>query len=284
MNDVSGLLLVHAHPDDEIISTGATIARYTAAGAGVCLVTCTRGEYGEIVDDELVASGSWSPERLGEHRMGEMKAALAQLGNPNFEWLGGAGRWWDSGMVGTPQNDGPRAFYRADPAETTRALVEILRRERPAVVVTYDQNGGYGHPDHIQAHRVTMDSIDPAADPEFAPELGQPWQVRKVYWAVVPRENMRQIAEMGGMELSDLMPGVPYDQITARVDGRELVSTKRAALIAHRSQVDLSKGMFSMIANRPEFGYEHFQLVRGERGPAGPGEYGWEDDLFAGLG
>lgn len=246
-------------------------------------MTCTRGEYGEIVDDELAASGTWTPERLAEHRMGEMKAALAQLGNPNFEWLGGAGRWWDSGMIGTPQNDDPRAFWRADPEETTSALVEILRRERPAVVVTYDQNGGYGHPDHVQAHRVTMASIDPAADPEFAPELGEPWQVRKVYWSVIPRESVRQIAEMGGLEFSELMPGVPYDQITARVDGRDLLSTKLAALTAHKSQVDLSKGVMSLFANRPEFGLEHFQLVRGERGPAGPGEYGWEDDLFAGL-
>lgn len=274
---------MHAHPDDEAISTGATIARYTAAGVRVCLVTCTRGEYGEIVDDEMAASGSWSPERLAEQRMTEMKDALAQLGNPNFEWLGGAGRWWDSGMVGVPQNDGPRAFHRADPEEATLALVEILRRERPAVVVTYDENGGYGHPDHIQAHRVTMASIDPAADPAYAPELGEPWQVRKVYWSVIPREAMQQIAEMGGTELSDMMPGVPSDEITARVDGRELVATKRAVLAAHRSQVDLSQGLLSVIANRPEFGFEHFQLVRGERGPAGPGEHGWEDDLFAGL-
>lgn len=277
------LLLVHAHPDDEAIPTGATIARYAAEGVPVCLVTCTRGERGEVVSDELAHLRTAEPDELGRHRAGELAAALGELGVRRHVWLGGAGRWWDSGMVGTPENDDPRAFARANPAEPVRALVEVLRAERPTVVVADDENGSYGHPDHIQAHRVTMAALGPAADPEYAPELGQPWQVSKVYWTAIPREAVLRMAETMGFEIADDMPGVPDDLITAQVDGRKYLDAKIAALRAHRSQVNLENGFFGRIIATPEFGLEHFRLVRGQRGPAGPTEQGWEDDLFAGL-
>jgi N-acetyl-1-D-myo-inositol-2-amino-2-deoxy-alpha-D-glucopyranoside deacetylase len=161
--------------------------------------------------------------------------------------------------------------------------VALLRRARPQVVVTYDPHGGYGHPDHIQAHRVTMAALDPAADPDYAPELGEPWQVSKVYWSVIPRAAVLRLAEDAGFEISDDMPGVPDEVITAQLDGQRYVAAKVAALRAHRSQVDLENGFFAKFAHRPEFGVEHYQLVRGERGPAGPSPQGWEDDLFAGL-
>ncbi|MBB6373746.1 N-acetyl-1-D-myo-inositol-2-amino-2-deoxy-alpha-D-glucopyranoside deacetylase [Pseudonocardia eucalypti] len=278
------LMLVHAHPDDEAIPTGATIARYAAEGVRVCLVTCTRGERGEIVEPERDRLGALTPEKLAIHRETELADAVELLGIARHEWLGGAGRWWDSGMVGTPENEDPRAFARADPAETTREMVRLLREERPEVVVTYDEHGGYGHPDHIQAHRVTMAALDPAADPDYAPELGEPWRVGKAYWSVIPREAVLRMVEEFDFPISDDMPGVPDEVITARVDGRDYRETKVAALRAHRSQVDLVSGFFRFIVERPEFGYEHFQLVRGERGPAGANEQGWEDDLFAGLG
>jgi N-acetyl-1-D-myo-inositol-2-amino-2-deoxy-alpha-D-glucopyranoside deacetylase len=277
------LLLVHAHPDDEAIPTGATIARYAAEGVPVCLVTCTRGEHGEIVTDELAYLRTVEPEELGKHREGELAAALAELGVRRHVWLGGAGRWWDSGMVGTPENEDPRAFARANPAEAVRALVEVLRVERPTVVVTYDENGAYGHPDHIQAHRVTMAALGPAADPDYAPELGQPWQVPKVYWSAIPRAAVLRMAETIGFEIADEMPGVADDVITAQIDGRAYLPAKIAALRAHRSQVNLETGFFSELVKREEFGFEHYQLVRGVRGPAGASEQGWEDDLFAGL-
>lgn len=278
------LLLVHAHPDDEVIGTGATMARYAADGARVCLVTCTRGERGEIVADDLAWLRDADSGALGHHRESELAAALRELGDPGQVWLGGAGHWWDSGMAGTPDNEDPRAFARADPAETTRAMVELLRAERPGVVVTYDRNGGYGHPDHIAAHRVTMAALDPAADPDYAPELGEPWRVGKVYWSVIPRSTvLRMVAEFD-FPIADEMPGLPDDEITAQVDGRAFHPAKIAALRAHRSQVNLDTGLFALFTQREDFALEHFRLVRGERGSAGPTPQGWEDDLFAGLG
>jgi N-acetyl-1-D-myo-inositol-2-amino-2-deoxy-alpha-D-glucopyranoside deacetylase len=282
VSDEHGLLVVHAHPDDEAIGTGATMAHYAKQGVPVCLVTCTRGEHGEVVVDDLAELRN-DPDRLGRHREVELADALDELGVLGHVWLGGVGRWWDSGMVGTPENDDPRAFARADPAATTRAMVEVLRRERPSVVVCYDERGGYGHPDHIQAHRVTMAALDPAADPDYAPELGEPWRVPKVYWQVIPRSRVLAMAETIGFKLADAMPGVSDETITARIDGRAHLDAKVAALRAHRSQVDLTNGFFAQLVRIPEFAVEHFQLVRGRRGPAGPSEQGWEDDLFAGL-
>jgi N-acetyl-1-D-myo-inositol-2-amino-2-deoxy-alpha-D-glucopyranoside deacetylase len=281
-DDEHGLLVVHAHPDDEAIGTGATMAHYAKQGVPVCLVTCTRGEHGEVVTDDLAELRD-DPERLGRHREAELAEALDALGVRSHVWLGGLGRWWDSGMAGTPENDDPRAFARADPAETTRAMVEVLRRERPSVVVCYDERGGYGHPDHIQAHRVTMAALDPAADPNYAPELGEPWRVPKVYWQVIPRTRVLALAETMGFELAEAMPGVSDETITAQIDGHAYLDAKVAALEAHRSQVDLTDGFFAQLVRIPEFAVEHFQLVRGGRGPAGPSEQGWEDDLFAGL-
>lgn len=283
MTDSRRLLVVHAHPDDEAIPTGATMARYAAEGAEVHLVTCTRGEHGEIVDEALADLRTAGPEGLGKHRETELAAALAELGVRGHDWLGGAGRWWDSGMVGTPENDDPRSFHRADPAETTAAMVEVFRRVRPTVLVAYDENGGYGHPDHIQAHKVAMAALGPAADPGYAPELGRPWRVEKVYWSVIPREVVERLSVEAGFEIADDMPGVPDGVITAQIDGRRYLPSKIAALRAHRSQVNLEDGFFSRFAQRPEFGLEHYQLVGGTRGPAGAGVHGWEDDLFAGL-
>nr|WP_245645948.1 N-acetyl-1-D-myo-inositol-2-amino-2-deoxy-alpha-D-glucopyranoside deacetylase [Pseudonocardia acaciae] len=278
------LLLVHAHPDDEAIPTGATMARYAAEGVPVTLVTCTRGEHGEVVTDDLAYLRTADPDELGKHREGELAAALAELGVHRHAFLGGAGRWWDSGMAGTPENEDPRAFARADLAEAVRALVEVLRAERPTVVVTDNENGSYGHPDHIQAHRVTMAALGPAADPGYAPELGEPWRVRKVYWTAIPRAAVLRMAEEIGFEIAEDMPGVPDEAIAARIDGRDYLPAKIAALGAHRSQVNLDEGFFADLVKREEFGLEHFQLARGERGPAGRGsEHGWEDDLFAGL-
>ncbi len=283
MSDSRRLLLVHAHPDDEAIPTGATMARYAAQGVQVCLVTCTRGEHGEVVAEELAGLRVGGPEALGRHREGELAAALAELGVYRHHWLGGAGRWWDSGMAGTPENADPRAFARAEPDEAVREVVAILRRERPHVVITDNDQGSYGHPDHIQAHRVTAAAVPRAADPGYAAELGGPWEVAKVYWSALPRSAVQRLVDQGVWEIGAEMPGVPDAEIAARIDGRDYLDAKVAALRAHRSQVNLDDGMFAHIVRAPEFGLEHFQLARGPRGPAAVGEHGWEEDLFAGL-
>ena len=277
------LLLVHAHPDDESIMTGATMIRYAQQGATVVLVTCTRGEAGEIVAPDLARLRDADPDGLGLHRETELAEALAVLGTARHYWLGGRRRWRDSGI---PAQEDPDSFAAANPDEAVRAMVEILRAERPQVVITYDPTGGYGHPDHIQANRVTMGALDPAADAGYAPELGAPWQVAKVYWMTLSRTTMAAVANAGLLPASNGIP-IPYsspdEEITAVVDGREYLSAKVAALRAYRSQVDLQVGLFAALATRPEFAVEHYVLVRGDRGP-GSGPYSWEQDLFAGVG
>src|SRR5436309_2397678 len=139
------ILFVHAHPDDESIGTGATMAKYAAAGTQVCLVTCTLGEEGDIIPDELRYLAPDKEDRLGEYRIGELDAACAALGVSDHRFLGGPGRWRDSGMMGMAANDDPRSFWQADLDEAAGALLEIVREVRPQVMVTYDANGLYGH-------------------------------------------------------------------------------------------------------------------------------------------
>jgi N-acetyl-1-D-myo-inositol-2-amino-2-deoxy-alpha-D-glucopyranoside deacetylase len=274
------LLLVHAHPDDESSMTGATMISYARRGATVVLVTCTRGEVGEIVAPELAGLRDTGPDGLALRREAELAEALAVLGTTRHHWLGGRGRWRDSGI---PADGHPGSFAHANLDEAVYALVEILRAERPQVVVTYDAGGGYGHPDHIQANRVTMAALDPAANPGFAPELGAPWQVAKVYWMTLPRRVIQLALDAGVLSsLDDVPHSLPDEEITAVLDGREYLGAKVAALRAHRSQVDLENGILAPFAKMPEFALEHYVLVRGERG-TGSGPYGWEDDLFAGL-
>jgi N-acetyl-1-D-myo-inositol-2-amino-2-deoxy-alpha-D-glucopyranoside deacetylase len=163
-----GLLLVHAHPDDESIETGATMARYAAAGVPVTLVTCTLGELGEIIPADLAYLGAGRGELLGKYRMGELDAACAALGVPDHRFLGGPGRWRDSGMIGLPSNDDPGSFWQADLDEAALDLVAIIREVRPRVMVSYDDRGFYGHPDHVQAHRVAWRAFQLAGDPALA--------------------------------------------------------------------------------------------------------------------
>jgi N-acetyl-1-D-myo-inositol-2-amino-2-deoxy-alpha-D-glucopyranoside deacetylase len=288
------LLLVHAHPDDETIGTGAVMARYAAEGAQVTLVTCTLGEEGEVLVPALAHLAKAEGDQLGGYRVLELTEAMRALGVTDHRFLGGPGRWRDSGMMGLPENDAPRAFWRADLAEATRELVAIVREVRPQVLVTYDENGGYGHPDHIQAHRVAMAAVDAAADPAFAPETGEPWAVAKVYWTAVPRsalqrgiELMIEAGESGffGTDSVDDLPFVLDDElVTAGIDGREYLPAKLAAMRAHATQISADGPFFSLAEKVGEeaFGIEYFRLVRGRPAPAG-GPDGRETDLFAGL-
>ncbi|MEU9784007.1 N-acetyl-1-D-myo-inositol-2-amino-2-deoxy-alpha-D-glucopyranoside deacetylase [Streptomyces phaeochromogenes] len=282
------LLLVHAHPDDEAINNGATMARYAAEGAHVTLVTCTLGQRGEVIPPGLA---HLSGEALGDHRLAELAAAMGELGVGDFRSLGGPGRYHDSGMMGLPDNDDPRCFWQADVDEAATDLVRVIREVRPQVLVTYDTNGGYGHPDHIQAHRVAMRAADLAAEPGFGPELGEPWTIAKIYWNRVPRP----VAEEGFARLKDVLdelpfpasaavddvPGVVDDSlITTEIDGTPFAAAKAAAMRAHATQIEVVEPWFAL-SNRlaqPLFVVEYYELVRGEReGPAR------ETDLFAGT-
>jgi N-acetyl-1-D-myo-inositol-2-amino-2-deoxy-alpha-D-glucopyranoside deacetylase len=280
------ILFVHAHPDDEAIGTGATMAHYAATGAHVTLVTCTLGEEGEIHLPELAGLGATEADQLGGYRYVELQRACAALGVADHRFLGGAGRYRDSGMMGLPSNDAPRAFWGADLDEAAGLLLEVIRETRPQVAVTYDPNGFYGHPDHIQAHRVTMRAVELAGAEGVAPD--------KVYWTAVPRSVLEAgVKEFAGSannpfegitDIDDLPFGTPDAEITARVDGHEYAAAKVAAMRAHASQIPDASWLFSVAGNfGAEFmGVEYFQLVTGRRGPgAGPG--GWEADLFAGV-
>jgi N-acetyl-1-D-myo-inositol-2-amino-2-deoxy-alpha-D-glucopyranoside deacetylase len=287
--------LVHAHPDDETISTGATMAHYAAAGAHVTLVTCTLGEEGEIHVPELAGLAADQADQLGGYRIGELRAAMAVLGVTDLRFLGGAGRYRDSGMMGTPANEHPRAFWNADLDEAVAHAVAVVREVRPQVVVTYDENGGYGHPDHIQAHRVAMAAVDAAADPGYRPDLGEAWTTAKVYWCCVPRSVLQQGIDAlaaagesffeGVTDAADIPFAVPDEDVAAAVDGRDFVSHKHDAMRAYPTQIMVDGPFFALSNNLGQevLGTEYYRLVRGERGPAGGGPHEWEDDLFAGL-
>ena len=288
------LLLVHAHPDDETIGTGATMAHYAADGALVTLVTCTLGEEGEVLVPELAHLASDQQDGLGQHRIGELAVAMEALGVTDHRFLGGPGRFRDSGMIGTPQNERPDTFWRADLTEAVAALVQVVREVRPQVFVTYDEKGGYGHPDHIQAHRVAVAAFTAAADPAFAPELGEPWRASKLYYGAFPlsflQAGIDQLKASGetnffGVDAAeDLGFGNPDEDITTEIDARDFLDHKVAAMRAHRTQIELD-GPFFALSNKigqKAFGIEHYILALGERGP-GEGTNGRETDLFAGI-
>jgi N-acetyl-1-D-myo-inositol-2-amino-2-deoxy-alpha-D-glucopyranoside deacetylase len=280
------ILFVHAHPDDEAIGTGATMAYYAAAGVRVTLVTCTLGEEGEIHVPALAGLAAAEADQLGGYRIGELAEACAALGVTDHRFLGGAGRFRDSGMMGLPTNDHPRAFWRADLDTAAELLLEVIRETRPQVAVTYDPNGFYGHPDHIQAHRVTMRAAEMAA----SEGLG----LSKIYWTAVPLSTLQAgIEQFAGTthnpfadveSAADLPFGTPDAEVSACVDGREFAEEKVAALRAHATQIPANYWMLAVAGNfGAEFmGMEFFQLAVGTRGP-GDGPNRWESDLFAGL-
>jgi N-acetyl-1-D-myo-inositol-2-amino-2-deoxy-alpha-D-glucopyranoside deacetylase len=296
------LLLVHAHPDDETIGQGATMARYVAEGAGVTLVTCTAGEMGEILVPELEHLAADKEDRLGEHRRGELAEAMAALGVTDHRFLGGFGTYRDSGMKWHEAGHAvaadevhANAFWNADLTEAATHLVAVIREVRPQVLVTYDEFGGYGHPDHIQAHRVAMYGALLAGAPSYRRDLGDAWDVAKIYWSCMSerrtREGLRMLREAGdsttfeGMDPDGPLP--PFfakdEDITTEIDGTVHSERKMAALRAHATQITTDGPFFALSNNQgaTAWGSEQFRLVRGKLGPVG--ENGWETDLFAGL-
>ena len=279
------LLLVHAHPDDESIETGATMARYAAEGVQVTLVTCTLGELGEIIPPGLAHLAADREDRLGEYRIGELAAACAALGVSDQRFLGGPGRWRDSGMMGVADNDDPRCFWRASLDEAAAELSAVIREVRPQVLITYDERGFYGHPDHIQAHRVARRARELAA---AGP--GDPWQVAKFYATAMPLPVLAEAIRLdvpGGpagftaVPAVDALPfGIPDEQVTTAIDAGAYLPAKLAAMRAHATQISVAGEFFALSDNvgQRALGVEYYTLLAGPRGPGRR-----EDDLFAGL-
>ena len=280
------LLLVHAHPDDETINNGVTMAKYAADGINVTLVTCTRGEEGEVLVDSLLNLASSKDDKLGEHREVELKNAMDELGIKDFRFLGAPNKKWrDSGMMGTPQNDRKDVFWQADLDEVANELVKIILETKPQVLITYDEFGGYGHPDHIKAHQIAMRAAEIASQ--------QDWQVSKIYWNTTPRsviqmgiDKMKEVgSEFFGAENADDLPfAKPDELVTSVVKAPEYVPQKLAAMKAHATQISVDGPFFALSNNLglSVWGDEYYTLVKGEL--AGPfDENGRELDLFAGV-
>jgi N-acetyl-1-D-myo-inositol-2-amino-2-deoxy-alpha-D-glucopyranoside deacetylase len=293
------MLLVHAHPDDESIGTGATMAKYVAAGAHVTLVTCTLGEEGEILRHDLAQLASDQADQLGGWRIAELNAAMAHLQVTDHRFLGGAGRFRDSGMMDTSANKHPRAFWRAteDRAvyyEAVLALVEVIREVRPQVVITYDEFGGYGHPDHIMAHRVAMAAINAAGQDSYSSAGGAPWSVAKVYYTAVPKSviaaGLQQLRDVPNSPFAnvDSVDDVPFaiddNLVTTCIDAEAYVDAKADALAAHATQISTDGPFFALSNNvgQRTWGTEYYRLVSGT--PGGPRDAdGRETDLFGGV-
>ena len=279
------LLCVHPHPDDESIACGGLIARALGDGHRVDVVTCTGGEEGE--NQSGIDLGG---RDMAEVRRAEMAAAVAELGGPGHHWLG----YRDSGMAGEPSNDHADAFHGADLEDAAGRLATIIRAVRPHVVVSDDEQGTYGHPDHVKANRVTVRAVELAADAAWATGTGEPWRVAKRYVHTLTRTRMfeahsamlaRGLASpFGDEEISsadELELGAPDEDVTTVVDVTDVFDRKRAAMAAHRSQI----GEESFFLNVPDelarrlFGTEEYALREGAVGTGG----GPERDVFAGL-
>ena len=276
-------LLVHAHPDDETINNGATMALYAAMGAQVTLITCTRGEEGEILTPELSHLASSDTDALGKHRETELANAMQALGITDFRFLAqGEDKYRDSGMMGTEVNNRSDVFWQADLEEAADHLVKVIEEIKPHILITYDEIGGYGHPDHIQAHRVAMRASEKSD-----------WQIQKIYWNTMPKsvlaESMAKMKELGsdffGADSVDDLPFAKDDSfVTTLIDGNSYVEAKMAAMKAHHTQISLDGPFFALSDNLglQVWGNEYYTLVKGEKS-APFDSNGREADLFSGV-
>ena len=277
------ILLVHAHPDDETINNGATMALYAALGAQVTLVTCTRGEEGEVLTPELTHLASSQADTLGEHREIELANAMKALGVTDFRFLAeGERKYRDSGMMGTEPNNRLDVFWQADFEEASDYLVKVIDEVKPHILITYDEIGGYGHPDHIQAHRIAMRASEKSK-----------WQIQKIYWNTMPKsvlaEGMAKMKELGsdffGADNVDDLPFAKEDSfVTSLIDGNSYVDAKMAAMKAHQTQISLDGPFFALSNNLglQVWGHEYYTLVKGEKS-APFDSNGRESDLLSGV-
>lgn len=286
MSTEKRLLLVHAHPDDETINNGVTMAKYAAEGARVTLITCTRGEEGEVLVESLASLASNQEDKLGEHREIELANAMKYLGVRDFRFLGFPTKSWrDSGMMGSEQNNRKDVFWQADLDEAAKELVKIILEIKPQVLVTYDEIGGYGHPDHIKAHQVAMRAAELAEN--------QGWKISKIYWNTMPKsviqmgiDKMKEIGSnfFGAESVDDLPFAKPDELVTTVIKAPEFVSHKLAAMKAHETQISVDGPFFALSNNlgMSVWADEYYTLVKGERS-APYDENGREIDLFSGV-
>lgn len=298
MTDSHGLLLVHAHPDDEVTTTGITMARAADEGVPVTLVTCTLGEEGDVVVEDLAHLREHDGAALAQHRIGELDAAMIALGVSDYLRLGGDGKYRDSGMAvddrGRPipvDTLHDSAFWRADLREAATDLVPVIRDRRPAVLITYDDYGNYGHPDHIQAHRVAMYATQLAAAPSYRRDLGEAWQIPRVLWSTMSeswfREGLRWMRDNDAenrwteVDPDGPMPPMvaPDEDIAVTVRAPELAARKLEAFRAHASQIGEDSPFFTMakLFGDEAWATEWFKLGAGAPPPPGA------TDIFAGL-
>jgi mycothiol S-conjugate amidase len=280
------LMAVHAHPDDESSKGAGTMARYVADGVEVLVVTCTGGERGDILNPAL----KHDPDVLrdiAEYRRHEMARAVDVLG-VGHRWLG----FVDSGLPeGDPLPPLPEGCFALEPLEVASApLVRVVREFRPHVITTYDENGGYPHPDHIMCHKVSVEAFDAAGDPERYAGTGAPWQPLKLYYdrgfsrrkvsafheAILAEGKESPLGEW--LERWDSRSREP--EVTTQIDVSPYLDVRDRALLAHATQID-PNGWFFMIPHevqREVWPWEDFQLVRSLVPATTP-----EDDLFAGV-
>ena len=278
------LLGAYGHPDDEQGVSGL-MHKYADAGVNVTLVCATRGEAGEIAPDVNA-----TPQNLGQVREEEMRCAAEKIGINNLYLLD----YRDSGMIGTPENNDPHCLWQANLMEVTEKLVRIVRRHKPHVMLTFDPQGGYGHPDHMKIHQAAMMAYFIAGDARIFPdqiakEDLQAWTPLKLYWGAFSRSTFQRYAEMAqqaGVELSEplkqfLKRGTSDEAITTRVDVADFVDLKLNALYCHASQMD-PNSMWSKIPERiRKEGLKVETLIRAESRVA-PFQ-GIEDDVFVGI-
>jgi len=286
VNASKRLLLVHAHPDDETINNGVTMAKYAAEGVQVTLVTCTRGEEGEVLVESLANLASSRDDKLGEHREIELKNAMEYLGIKDFRFLGSPNKKWrDSGMIGTAQNERKDVFWQADLTEAAQELVKIILEIKPQVLITYDEFGGYGHPDHIKAHQVAMLAAELASN--------QGWKISKIYWNTMPKsviqmgiDKMKEVGSsfFGADSVEDLPFAKPDELVTSVIKAPDYVEKKLEAMKAHETQISIDGPFFALSNNLglSVWADEYYTLVKGEKSKPFD-ESGREIDLFAGV-
>ena len=286
------LLAVHAHPDDESSKGAATMARYVAEGARVMVATCTGGERGDVLNPALKGDPDLLRD-MAEFRRREMARAVAELG-VEHTWLG----FVDSGLPeGDPLPPLPEGCFALQPLETAaEPLVRLVREFRPHVITTYDENGGYPHPDHIRCHKVSVEAFEAAADPDRYPGAGDPWQPLKLYYdrgfsrgkimafheAMLAEGRESPFAEWlerWDTADADAEPR-PEPVVTTRIECADWFQVRDRALLAHATQIDPAGWFFSipMELQRRVWPTEEFQLVRSLVESPLP-----EDDLFAGV-
>lgn len=279
------LMLVHAHPDDETINNGITMAHYASRGHQVTLVTCTRGEEGEVLVPELAHLASEKEDRLGLHREQELTDAMSIIGVEDFRFLGHPHRnYRDSGMMGTVANERADSFWQSEIELAVSDLATVMLEVRPHVLITYDEFGGYGHPDHIKANQIAM---------RAAEQIRDQWRIQKIYWNTIPLsiveagiEAMKDSdTQFFGVDKAEDFPFAKPDSIvTTVISDPSMLERKMSAMRAHATQITVDGPFFALSNNLgiEVWGQEFYTLVYGE--VAGPfDDLGREIDLFAGI-